>query len=65
MPYDLKKTGPKNALRVNIHEPWEVKYWCRKFGCTSAQLVDAVCAVGTSAATVRRDLAPQPAGQRN
>jgi len=56
MPDDLTKRGPQDASRVNIHEPWEVEYWCRKFGCTHAQLVAAVHAVGTSAAAVARYL---------
>lgn len=53
---DLSKKRPQDASRVNVHEEWEVKYWCQKFGCTHAQLVAAVHAVGTSADAVRRYL---------
>ena len=53
---DLTKKRPQDASRVNVHEEWEVKYWCQKFGCTQAQLVAAVHAVGTSAEAVRRYL---------
>jgi hypothetical protein len=35
--------------RVAI-EPYEVRYWCAKFGCTEAQLRAAVRAVGPIAA---------------
>jgi hypothetical protein len=53
---DLKKTRPQDASRINIHEPWEVNWWCSEFGCTKAELDAAVKAVGTSAAAVSRHL---------
>lgn len=51
---DLNKRRPQDASKVNVHEDWEVRYWCREFGCTEAQLKAAVKAVGVSAAAVRR-----------
>ncbi|HWA85363.1 MAG TPA: DUF3606 domain-containing protein [Opitutus sp.] len=56
MPDDLKKRGPQDASRINVHEPWEVEYWCKELGCTSAQLIAAVQAVGPMVAAVRRHL---------
>jgi len=56
MPDDKKKTGPADDSRVNIHQTYEVSYWSKKFGCTEAQLVAAVKAVGVMAADVRRRL---------
>ena len=53
---DLTKKRPLDASRVNVHEPWEVEYWCKRFGCTKAQLVQAVNAVGTSSSAVERYL---------
>jgi hypothetical protein len=53
---DLKKRRPLDATRINIHEPWEVNWWCDEFKCTSAQLKDAVAKVGTSATTVKKYL---------
>lgn len=53
---DLTKRRPQDASKVNIHEEWEVKYWTKKFGCTKAQLVTAVKAVGVSAAAVEKHL---------
>jgi hypothetical protein len=53
---DLNKKGPQDASKVNIHETWEVTYWCKKFNCTKAQLEAAVRAVGTSAAAVKKHL---------
>jgi len=53
---DLSKKRPADASKVNVHETWEVRYWCKKFGVTEAQLRAAVQAVGTSAAAVERHL---------
>jgi hypothetical protein len=53
---DLQKKRPQDASRVNVHETWEVEYWCKKFGCTKAQLIAAVNAVGTSAIAVEKHL---------
>jgi len=53
---DKTKTRPQDASRVNIHEPYEVRYWCGKWGCSEAQLRAAVAAVGTSATAVERYL---------
>jgi len=49
---DLKKTGPADDSRVNITQQHEVRYWCSKYGCTEAELREAVNAVGTNAAAV-------------
>ena len=51
---DLSKRGPQDAARVNVHEDWEVRYWCKAFGCTEQELKDAVKAVGVSAAAIRQ-----------
>jgi len=56
MPDNLHIRRPADALRVNIHEAWEVEYWTKKFGVTKAQLAAAVQAVGTSSAAVARYL---------
>ncbi|MCX6244684.1 MAG: DUF3606 domain-containing protein [Bacteroidetes bacterium] len=53
---NLQKKRPQDASRINVHEPWEVNYWCSELGCSKAQLVAAVNAVGTSAAAVRKHL---------
>lgn len=49
---DLKNRGPQDRARVNVHEDWEVRYWCEKFGCNRLQLVAAVNAVGVMAKDV-------------
>lgn len=50
---DKTKKRPQDASRVNIHQPYEVNWWCDKFNCTEAQLKAAVQAVGTSAKAVQ------------
>jgi len=53
---DKSKRRPQDASRVNIHEPYEVEYWCEKFGCTKPQLIDAVQKVGVMADDVEKEL---------
>lgn len=53
---DLSKKGPADRSRVNVHETWEVRWWCKEFGCTEQQLIAAVKAVGVMAAAVRKHL---------
>jgi len=53
---DLTKRGPQDGSRVNVNEPWEVRYWCREFACTEDQLRAAVRAVGVMVSDVRRHL---------
>ncbi len=50
------KRRPRDANRVNIHEHWEVDYWCRQFKCTRAQLIVTVHTVGPMVDTVGRFL---------
>jgi hypothetical protein len=42
MPDDLSKTGSADRIRINVHERWEVDYWCRKFDCTEHELIACV-----------------------
>lgn len=53
MPDDLTKRRPQDSSRVNINEPWEVKFWCKEFGITEARLKQLVKQYGTSAAVIR------------
>jgi len=49
---DKSKSGPADRSRVNVNEAYEVEYWSKKFGCTSAELKAAVKAVGVMAKDV-------------
>ena len=41
---------------MNVSEPWEVDYWCERFGVTPARLRQAVKKAGPMAKDVRREL---------
>lgn len=53
---DLTKRKPLDASRINVHQEYEVNWWCYELKVTKSQLITAVNAVGTSAATVRKYL---------
>ena len=53
---DTSKRGPQDAGRVNVHEEHEVRYWTQKFGCSKAQLEQAVKAVGQMVKNVELEL---------
>ena len=42
--------------RINVTEPYDVRLWAERFGCTSRQLRDAVGAVGNIASDVQGHL---------
>lgn len=50
---DLLIKEPLDGSRINLHEPYEVNYWCKKFNCTVKVLQDAVHAVGISTVKVQ------------
>jgi hypothetical protein len=54
---DLPK--PMDPGRVELMDPMDIDYWCRQFGCTEAQIRDAVAAVGSHVAAVREELQRQ------
>jgi hypothetical protein len=53
---DPSKRGPADATRVNIHEPYEVAYWTKRFGVTADQLKKCVQKVGVMVADVQKCL---------
>jgi hypothetical protein len=56
MPDDLSNRARPDRSRINVNEPWEVRFWCERFGVTPAELKKAVEEVGVLAADVRRHL---------
>lgn len=42
--------------KINMHEPYEVKYWTHALGVSADDLRKAVEKVGNSAAAVRKEL---------
>jgi hypothetical protein len=53
---DKTKTRPQDAIRVNVHEDYELEYWSKHFGCTREQLKAAVKKVGVMAKAVEAEL---------
>ncbi|PIB95756.1 DUF3606 domain-containing protein [Caulobacter sp. X] len=54
---DKTKTGPQDAARINVNEPYEVRYWTEVLGVTEDVLNEAVERAGTSAEDVRAYIA--------
>jgi Protein of unknown function (DUF3606) len=51
----IKKVQPDRS-KINLHEPYEIKYWSRALGVSKDELTKAVDKVGNSAAMVRKEL---------
>lgn len=56
MPDDLTKTGKADDIRINIHQPYEVRDWSTRLGVTPDRLKQAVQAVGPMVRDVKRHL---------
>ena len=41
---------------IDLGSAYETHYWMMRFGCTKAQLIEAVRQVGTSSEAVRKQL---------
>ena len=63
MPDDRSIRGPADRSRISVNEAYEVAYWTKEFGCTEAQLRDAVKAVGPMVDEVRQYLGRQNLGK--
>jgi hypothetical protein len=50
---DKTNTGSPDNIRIDIHDPFEVRNWCLSLSCTEAELKAAVNKVGTYASKVR------------
>jgi hypothetical protein len=46
------------VARINVTDPYSVREWSTKYGCSTEQLRAAVTAVGNVAADVERHLKP-------
>ena len=53
---NLKIKRPEDPTKINIHQDYEVTYWCNEFGCSKNQLVNAVNAVGPTVKRVKEYL---------
>ena len=53
----LTKREQPDRSKINMHQPFEGKYWTHALGVSRAELQKAVDKVGNSAAAVRKELA--------
>ncbi|MBP2434066.1 MULTISPECIES: DUF3606 domain-containing protein [Bradyrhizobium] len=56
MPDNLTNRVQPDRSKINMHEPYEVKYWTHALGVSKDDLQKAVEKVGNSAAAVRKEL---------
>ena len=52
----LTRKGRPDRSKINMHEPYEVKYWTHALGISREELQKAVDKVGNAAAAVRKEL---------
>ena len=53
---DRRKRGGLDRNRINLQQPYEVRFWMQELGVDEAALREAVAQVGTRADTVRQHL---------
>jgi Protein of unknown function (DUF3606) len=53
---DARRPMEQDLRQIDLAQCYEVRDWCKTFGCTKEELHDAVKAVGTSAQKVREYL---------
>ncbi|MCP1848983.1 MULTISPECIES: DUF3606 domain-containing protein [unclassified Bradyrhizobium] len=56
MPNNLTNRVQPDRSKINMHEPYEVKYWTHALGVSKNDLQKVVEKVGNSAAAVRKEL---------
>jgi uncharacterized protein DUF3606 len=53
---NLTKKAQPDRSKINMHEPYEIKYWTHALGVSKDELQNAVDKVGNAAAAVRKEL---------
>ena len=53
---DLLNRGPRDRTRVSLDEPWELRYWTKRFDVSEAKLRAACDAAGPLTSNVERHL---------
>jgi uncharacterized protein DUF3606 len=43
---DFRMRGPEDRSRINVSEPWELKYWSKTLGVTPERLKEVIRQVG-------------------
>ena len=50
-------SGPVDRTRINMNEPFEVRYWSKELGVSVSQLKAVVKKVGEETDAIRQELA--------
>jgi hypothetical protein len=53
---NLNLKGPQDRARINLNEPYELRYWMKEFAVSEAELRELVEEHGTSVVRVRKIL---------
>jgi hypothetical protein len=53
---NLENRGPQDRNRINVNEPWELRYWTKTLGLSEEELRNAVRDAGTSVTAVREHI---------
>jgi DNA-binding XRE family transcriptional regulator len=53
---DLNQRGQQDRSRINMNEPWEVKYWTKELGVSQEELARIVRVAGNSVSAVRQHI---------
>jgi hypothetical protein len=49
-------SGPMDRTNINMNEPFEVRYWSKELGVSTAQLKAVVGKVGSETEAIRKEL---------
>ena len=49
-------SGPVDRTRINMNEPFEIRYWSKELGVSVSQLKAVVKKVGEETDAIRREL---------
>jgi len=53
---DTTRRGPPDPSRINVNQPWELRYWSETFNVSEDELRRAVQSAGVMVDDVRRHL---------
>lgn len=53
---DRTRKGPRDGVRINVGEAYEITYWTNQLGVTAEQLKAAVAKAGPMVTDVAREL---------
>ena len=60
---DPSRIGMPDRIRINVKEPYELRYWAKLLGVSDAKVKEAVSEVGVMVADVKKYLATSRKGR--